>query len=52
MNQAFGNVMIEFELRNDLPHNLRLRATIYQDAMYKDAGSFGGLMEVLAAEGE
>lgn len=50
MNQAFGNIMIEFELRNDVPHNLRLRATIYQDHMYKAAGSFGGLMEVLTAD--
>lgn len=48
MNQAFGNVMIEFELRNDVPHNLRLRATVYSDAMYETGGSFGGLLEVLA----
>lgn len=49
IDQGFGNIMIEFELRNDVPHNLRLRATVYQDSLYKDGANFGGLMEVLAA---
>jgi hypothetical protein len=42
--------MIEFELRNDVPHNLRLRATIYQDKMYQEAGSFRALMMALGGE--
>ena len=49
MNQAFGNVTVELELRNDVPNNLRLKATRYRDALYTDGRSFAGLMEVLAA---
>ncbi|TXF87740.1 hypothetical protein FUA23_17570 [Neolewinella aurantiaca] len=49
MDQAFGNIMIEFELRNELPHNLRLRATVYNDALYEAGGSFGGLVMALTA---
>lgn len=48
MNQAFGNIMIEFELRDDVPHNLRLRATVYNDSLYETGQSFGTLLEVLA----
>ncbi len=47
IDQGFGNIMIEFELRNDVPHNLRLRATVYQDSMYQEAGSFRALMMAL-----
>lgn len=47
LNQGFGNITVELELRNDVPHNLRLRATVYQDSMYQDAGSFGALMAFL-----
>jgi hypothetical protein len=50
LNQRFGNVMIEFELRNDVPHNLRLRATIYVDAQYEKPASFSALMMALSAE--
>lgn len=50
MDQGFGNITIEHELRNDVPHNLRLRATFYSDAMYKDAATFGALMMALSAE--
>lgn len=49
VDQGFGNIMIELELRNDVPHNLRLRATVYNDSMYREAGSFRGLVEFLAA---
>lgn len=49
MDQSFGNITIEFELRNDVPHNLRLRATVYHDAMFEAGGSFGGLMMAIAA---
>ena len=50
MDQSFGNIMIEFELRNDVPHNLRLRATVYNDSMYEAKGSFGALMMAFAGE--
>ena len=49
INQAFGNITIEFELRDDRPHNLRLRATVYQDALYREAESFRALMMALTA---
>ena len=49
MDQAFGNIMIEFELRDELPHNLRLRATVYNDSLFEAKGSFGGL--IMALEG-
>lgn len=49
-NQGFGNITVELELRNDVPHNLRLRATVYSDAMYKDGASFAGLITALTAE--
>lgn len=44
MNQGFGNITVELELRNDVVFNLRLRATIYNDAMFEQGGSFAGLM--------
>jgi len=47
MDQAFGNIMIEFELRDGAPNNLRLRATVYSDSLYKAKGSFGGLIMAL-----
>ena len=48
LDQQFGNITIEHELRDGAPHNLRLRATFYSDALYKDAHSFGALMMALA----
>lgn len=47
MDQVFGNIMIEFELRDGQPHNLRLRATVYNDALFEAKGSFGGLVMAL-----
>ena len=44
VDQRFGNIMIENELRDDKAWNLRLRATTYQDAMYREAASFRALM--------
>ncbi len=52
LNQGFGNITIELERRNDRPHNLRLRATAYQDALYAPSGSFGGLMMALADDAD
>lgn len=48
INQGFGNVMIELEFRNDVPNNLRLRANVYNDAMFAEAGSFGALVMALS----
>lgn len=48
MDQVFGNIMIEFELRDEVPHNLRLRATVYNDSLFEAKGSFGGLVMALA----
>jgi hypothetical protein len=45
--QRFGNITIELTLRNDRPHNLRFRATSYNDRLYHDAEDFGELMGVL-----
>ena len=48
LDQRFGNIMIEYELRDDRPWNLRLRATVYGDAAYRDAQSFAALMMALS----
>ncbi|MEL6355873.1 MAG: hypothetical protein AAFQ37_02970 [Bacteroidota bacterium] len=49
IEQRFGNITIELELRNDQVRNLRLRATIYKDALYSDGESFRTLMMALSA---
>lgn len=49
-DQGFGNITIEFEVRDDAPHNLRLRATTYTDRMFEDAGTFPALMVALTEE--
>ncbi len=48
LDQKFGNITVELELRDDLPWNLRLRATTYQDALYNTPESFRSLMVALA----
>lgn len=48
MEQAFGNVTILFEKRDGRPHNLRLKATVYQDALYEEGRSFRALMMALS----
>jgi hypothetical protein len=45
--QKFGNVMIELELRNDRVHNLRFRATVYKDSLFKEPAEFKELMQQL-----
>ena len=47
LEQQFGNLSVEFELRDDRPWNLRLRATTYQDALYAEPQSFRALMVAL-----
>ena len=46
-DQQFGNVTIELEIRDDQVHNLRLRATHYQDRQYLEARDFRELMQAL-----
>ncbi|PPK88009.1 hypothetical protein CLV84_0972 [Neolewinella xylanilytica] len=48
LEQKFGNITVELELRNDVPWNLRLRATTYQDALYGEPESFRALLMALA----
>lgn len=43
--QLFGNIMIELELRNEEIHNLRFRATSYNDHQFQDARDFKLLMQ-------
>ena len=45
--QKFGNIMIELELRNDQVFNLRFRATVYQDSLFKEPAEFKELMQEL-----
>ena len=52
LDQRFGNVTVELELRDDRPWNLRLRATTYQDALYNEPESFRGLLMALAGPDE
>lgn len=52
LDQKFGNITVELELRNDLPWNLRLRATTYQDALYNAPESFRALMMAVAGTSE
>ncbi|THH36347.1 hypothetical protein [Neolewinella litorea] len=48
LDQKFGNITVELELRNDQPWNLRLRATTYQDALYNEPETFRALMVAIA----
>lgn len=49
IDQRFGNITIELELRDDQVYNLRFRATVYQDSLYTKGESFRALMSALAA---
>ncbi len=44
-NQGFGNITIELLFKNDKPHQLKFRATIYKDHLFKDADTFQSLMK-------
>ena len=48
LDQKFGNITVELELRDDRPWNLRLRATTYQDALYNTPETFRALMVAIA----
>jgi len=43
--QIYGNVMIEFLLKDDEPYNLKFRATSYKDHLFHDAEEFKDLMQ-------
>jgi hypothetical protein len=45
LDQRFGNVMIEHELRNDKPHYLKFRATTYRDSQFLEPRTFQELMK-------
>lgn len=51
LNQGFGNVTIELELRDDQVHYLRFRATIYKDSQFHEAQSFEELLNGILSEG-
>ncbi len=48
IDQSFGNITIQYELRDDVPHNLRLRATVYRDSLYKEGASFGAFIMAIS----
>lgn len=43
--QHFGNIMVELELRDDKVHNLRFRATTYNDRLFQEPAEFKELMQ-------
>ncbi len=47
LSQLFGNVAIEYVLRDDKPYMFKFSATTYQDHMFEDAKAFGQLMRLL-----
>lgn len=47
MDQQFGNITIELEIRDEVVHHLRLRATHYQDFNFLPVQDFKDLMTVL-----
>ena len=47
LSQLYGNIAIEFVLRNDQPYMFKFSATTYQDYMFDDAKTFGQLMKVI-----
>lgn len=49
VRQAYGNIAIELESRDDKIHHLRLRATVYQDSLYEKGMSFGRLIEDISS---
>lgn len=47
LSQAFGNISIEYIMRNDKPYLLKFSATVYKDHMFLEADGFDDLMEHL-----
>lgn len=44
LNQKFGNITIESVLHDEQPYQLKFRAVSYNDALFREAESFGKLM--------
>lgn len=49
IDQRFGNITIELNLRNDQPYLLTFRATSYSDRLYADPSDFHELMQAVLA---
>ncbi len=47
INQQFGNVTIELLARDNIPHDLKFRATGYHDRLYEKASDFKDLMQLV-----
>jgi len=47
LNQRFGNVTVELLFRNDKVYQLKFRATIYKDHLFKEADTFQNLMSCI-----
>ncbi len=47
VNQRYGNITIEFSLRNDAPHHLKFRVDSYKGQKYRPAESFKDLMQAI-----
>ena len=45
INQQFGNITIELQLRNDKVRHLKFQATVYKDHQFEDAKEFQELMQ-------
>ena len=47
LSQLFGNIAIEYILRNDQPYMFKFSATTYQDYMFDDPKTFGQLIKAI-----
>lgn len=47
LSQLFGNVEVDYILRNDEPYMFKFSATTYQDHMFQDADAFDQLMRLV-----
>ncbi len=47
LDQRFGNITVELLFRNEKAHLLKLRATVYNDHLYKEADDFKDFMKAI-----
>lgn len=47
LDQQFGNVLIELNVRQHVPRQLRFSANVYHDRIYQRAEHFAALMQVI-----
>jgi len=50
LSQLFGNISIDYLLKEDKPYIFKFSATTYQDHMFQDAKAFEVLMKMLTKE--